>query len=444
MLFSADARGHKRNRSDETALVTLHEPPTEAEIVTVETPVVHVVPSSDFATHKIIPVTPLVVGQVMSKDDRYYTPHKNNPFVEKFEDANTKLIGSMHENWIAWFDLHSPSVPMTPPVVTEDYMRASKQKGLRRCYSLPGSPTLSRKREADKLVYHEAGSVAFYPRARRTLSSQLPLIKRLDSCSITDSCPDDSFDAQSEGSSSNDSALGTELISKELRGSGSHLDAARHLLMSRQISSERSMLNISLDRYRSRVEFLARAADGIHHADSLSPRSRFPMDRVHHLGEEFAGMSYSSSESCMSLDEASIMSPTSSYSSYGDSEDWQYSRAQLEHYEQGLRSRERFQELIRRWEAKQSNQTHQRRLAESNLCEHQQSDSHVERKFQELRKKWESESPTGKPPPAPPSLPKTRGCAQPRAFQPTGLPPTGPPRKFSSSASTKKGSGSKN
>ena len=33
----------------------------------------------------MIPVTPLVVGEVMSKDDAYYTPHKDNPFIAKFK-----------------------------------------------------------------------------------------------------------------------------------------------------------------------------------------------------------------------------------------------------------------------------------------------------------------------------------------------------------------------
>ena len=42
----------------------------------------------------IVPVTPLTIGKVMSKDDAHYAPHRENPFPSRFRNATAKLVSS--------------------------------------------------------------------------------------------------------------------------------------------------------------------------------------------------------------------------------------------------------------------------------------------------------------------------------------------------------------
>ena len=120
--------------------------------------------------------------------------------------------------------------------------------------------------------------------------------------------------------------------------------------------------------------------------------------------------SYSSSDSFMSLDESSMLSPTSSMSSHSetDGELW-FSRSRLEQYEARLRSRERFQELVRRWESKQAQGDVEEGTASSSSSSQSAASSmspsletpivnlrekldqaNPDRQFQELRKHWET------------------------------------------------------
>lgn len=103
----------------------------------------------------------------------------------------------------------------------------------------------------------------------------------------------------------------------------------------------------------------------------------------------------------MSLDEAAVLSPTSSFSSHTEADtDFWHAKTQLERLEYKRRSRERFQELIRRWEAKQSSDGkppggsghRSRSIAEtrqSNLYDRTEYSDFYLRRFEELRRKWE-------------------------------------------------------
>lgn len=354
-------------------------------------------PTVSTATNNVIPVTPLVVGEVMSKDDPFYTPHKDNPFVSRFKDANTKLVGSLRDNWEAWFELPSPNPysPPTTPRTREDsssvYIRPTRIK-LRRCHSLPGSPNLARK-EIDRFQYEMANysprNVVYSRRPYGTVAN----IKKILNTSI--GANDDLYDARSDGSSSTDSAV--ELMVRDLKGA--HITPTGNY---RKCSIETGATVNPFEKYRNQyfTRYLESKIldDAIHKKLFVNPKLSSNTD------EDLGAHSFSSSESCMSLDECSILSPTSSYSSYSEeSERW--SRAQFELYEHRLRSREKFQELVRRWEAKQiqdgkmdkntslsegqrSHHHHKHTLLTHDKSEH--GDAHLERKFQELKHKWEN------------------------------------------------------
>lgn len=80
---------------------------------------------------RVVPVTPLTVGQVMSKDDVYYTPHANvNPFISNFLDSAVKIIDgrqmSVTDDDASGLHHHNPSKLI-----------------LSRSLSLPSSPSMS-------------------------------------------------------------------------------------------------------------------------------------------------------------------------------------------------------------------------------------------------------------------------------------------------------------
>ncbi len=391
--MSSAGRGHKRNKSEETPIAHLHVPVITQEVVTaIHSP----------RPQNIFPVTPLVVGEVMSKDDQFYTPHKNNPFTGRFEDASTKVVSNVRDNWREWFDLPSPSRALTPPATPtsqDDYGHWSKPLKfcVRRCHSLPGSPTMFRK-EIDR--FHLESTSAFATSSRRTFSVTTSIKKLEESLGH-----DDSFDARSDGSSSNDSALGFDTMLRDLKG---------HRLPHRQVVRKLSMQDAGThahcfpDKPKFRADFYQRRLeinphDELHLRKKMSTTERPPSWVLEECSDAI-GRSYSSSES-MSLDESAVLSPTSSYSSYSetDSDLWQ-SRAQYEWYmfEHSLRSRERFQELVRTWESKHQQatgsspgqalrpQTQESRRQELGSYLHDRLvDPHLEKTFKELRKKWE-------------------------------------------------------
>lgn len=389
----SDGRGHKRNKSDETTVIQINLPDLTTHISSVST-------DGSSVADNIIPVTPLVVGEVMSKDDVFYTPHKDNPFTTKFPDATAKLLGSICDNWEAFCDFPTPSNLLTPPATPMTPEESGWGRPLHRRHSrsrsLPGSPTETR-RALDHFQFDASSGHACG--ARRTFSAMTSIRKLEEELQhATDNSLDASFDTLSDGGSSCDSALGWDLMMKDLRTSrcprSSRQNFARH------VSVESSLLNTSLDRYRSRTEQMARYIEARLCTDPFLRRSfGGPLT----WEDDFASKSYSSSESCMSLDEAAVLSPTSSFSSYteADTEFW-HSKTQMEVMEYRRRSRERFQELIRRWETKQSSdgkgpstssEHRSQQLPESrqsNLYERTEySDFYLERRFEELRKKWE-------------------------------------------------------
>ncbi len=310
------------------------------------------------ANSNIIPVTPLVVGKVASQDDAFYTPHRSNPFATKFKDCNKKIMG--HESWASssLLELPSPVSPFTPPCTPitpgeETWLRPLRPR-LKRSQSLPNSPLFGRK-DVDRSVGEP--QVYLYPRARRTFSVAPVLRSRTET--DTDSGDQDSLDARSDGGSSNDSAV-------DLRMRHSDVTAARLTFRFgyRKYSVDHALLNTSWDGRppQSRTELMARCMEArlAGHDWAASPHRRFLHDRHLLIPDDRDDLmctvprSYSSSESFMSLDESAIMSPTSSMSSYSEDAEFFYTRNQMEFYESKLRSRERFQELVRRWESKQA------------------------------------------------------------------------------------------
>ena len=415
MLHIPDGRGHKRNKSDESNMVTIEVIEEPENYATIQcSPVVF---EEVKQKSNIIPVTPLVVGKVASQDDAFYTPSHNNPFATKFKDGNKKIMG--HESWASssLLELPSPVSPFTPPCTPitpgdEHWIRPVRPR-LKRSQSLPNSPLLGR-RDVDKSVTEP--HVYVYPRARRTFSVTPTLRSRTDDA---DSGDQDSLDARSDGGSSNDSAV-------DLRMRDVTAAKLTFRFGYRKYSVDHALLNTSWDGRppQSRTELMARCMEArLAGQDWISPHRRFLHDRHLLIPDDRDDLctvprSYSSSESFVSLDESSMLSPTSSMSSYSEDAELFYSRNQMEFYENKLRSRERFQELVRRWESKQAQSQGQHvqyspeTLREEKIplsFESQKAavllmgirergeppgDPRSEKKFQELRKRWESKEQT--------------------------------------------------
>lgn len=95
----------------------------------------------------IVPVTPLTIGKVMSKDDAHYAPHRENPFPSRFRNATEKLVCS-NENRET---LLSPTVelqtPPPSPITPHDTAGSSvccQSPRTWRSHSLPESARTSR------------------------------------------------------------------------------------------------------------------------------------------------------------------------------------------------------------------------------------------------------------------------------------------------------------
>ena len=99
-------------------------------------------------------ISPLLIGEAMSKDDPFYMPSKSNPFatMTDFCDGHKILGKSFGDVDYAMFDLPSPSSPMTPPCTPivnsmshSSVRRRSCTSTHRKSQSLPSSPVLLRK-----------------------------------------------------------------------------------------------------------------------------------------------------------------------------------------------------------------------------------------------------------------------------------------------------------
>ena len=95
-------------------------------------------------------MTPKVVGEVMSKDDPFYSPVGANPFAA-YETYGGKILGYSRngKDTSFGFELPSPSFPHTPPctpIMTPDgTLVRKKHMKVQQTQSLPSSPVLLRK-----------------------------------------------------------------------------------------------------------------------------------------------------------------------------------------------------------------------------------------------------------------------------------------------------------
>ena len=93
----------------------------------------------------IVPVTPLTIGKVMSKDDAHYAPHRENPFLSRFRNATAKLVCS-NDNPDTMlspsFQPTPPSTPITPQDVAGSSVWCQSPRTWR-SHSLPGSTLTS-------------------------------------------------------------------------------------------------------------------------------------------------------------------------------------------------------------------------------------------------------------------------------------------------------------
>lgn len=279
--------------------------------------------------------TPLGVGQVVSSSDRHYTPYTKNPFHERFRHY-TKLTGCSMENWMYWCNsasrasmsssLDNLATPPGSPVsfldtVDEwDYYAWSMTP--RGSVSLPSSPDIGRRepffdRESAE-VFGEVGTVPS---------------RELLPC---DSCFED-MDAKSDISV--DSALELESL----------LHGRKHLQNNIVDTKSKTSHKQEPDHVApvEQIEHAFRRFGAVRHPPTFVGDQRF-----HEVGRD-------SPESLLSADESSVWSPTSSFSSCGGggevapSADFSLTRLQWEKLEQRKRQREKFLELVRRWEMKQ-------------------------------------------------------------------------------------------
>lgn len=327
--ISLACKEQKRSKPDKVSAVKVRETTTKPSLPATHSPAAIAIEVEN-KNANVIPVTSLVVGQVMSKDDAFYTPHTDNPFATKFKDATTKLVSGLVDFQRLKFDLPSPSHPHTPPATptSPEHLRWTKplDSWFQRCPSLTSSPY------ASKIQTHD---VHWLTKTCRTVSSSsrpgnLPvsLFKELN----YENFEEDSGDALSDTSSAADSALGTEILRSDTRA------AARWFV-------RRKQYNVSLSRFLSRSDLMGRYVE-----------RRRATECVYGTDNELSMTSFSSSESCLSVDDSALLSPTSSYS--GDSDFWRRS-AHWRAYEK-LQSRERVQGLVKMWETIHTRRTNAR------------------------------------------------------------------------------------
>ncbi|XP_062618542.1 dual specificity testis-specific protein kinase 2-like [Saccostrea cucullata] len=101
------------------------------------------------STDDITPMTPQVIGEVMSKDDPFYSPVGANPFTA-YESYGGKILGYSRNGKDSYYsyELPSPSFPHTPPgtpIMTPEGTLRKKHSKVQQTQSLPSSPVLLRK-----------------------------------------------------------------------------------------------------------------------------------------------------------------------------------------------------------------------------------------------------------------------------------------------------------
>jgi len=104
-------------------------------------------PAAVATTHRcIVPVTPLTIGKVMSKDDAHYAPHRENPFPSRFHNAAVKLVSCDDSCDVLLspdLDVHTPPpTPLTPQDIDGSSVWCQSPRAWR-SHSLPGATVMS-------------------------------------------------------------------------------------------------------------------------------------------------------------------------------------------------------------------------------------------------------------------------------------------------------------
>lgn len=323
---------------------------------------------------QVIPVTPIIVGKVMSRADRHYAPQKGNPFPPHFRDSTAKVDGALL-NCPDYLDMHSPRniVPSTPPTPMSPYDSSwcpDIPHRRHRSHSLPGTPLF-----LDESNFgfgtSECASGRDEPRKTNSVESSTQKLEvRLD---------DSDWEEESV-----DSALGLDVPSKD--GATLRSNFNRNTYRSSSLNCPHTELDLVTCIFKGVVMGKAAAAS-----------------RVTSIDDSESGMkSYGSSGSRVSNDEWTVMSPTSSFSSYGGAGDFELELPRTA-VVQRLLSHERFQQLMQCWEEicrggggsgvdEMGTSQAQSRIVLSQKLE--MHDFYLVRKFQELKRKWESQQHT--------------------------------------------------
>jgi len=136
---------HKRTHSDDQTPPRYTTPPPVAPPTAAALPTVAAPGLIVTTTRRILPVTPLTVGRVMSRDDAHYMPHGGeNPFAACFRDAAVKVVDGLPVNDSTVDTTMENSTPaqMQRQIVKQKLSSHGGRR--RRSRSLPGSPTVSR------------------------------------------------------------------------------------------------------------------------------------------------------------------------------------------------------------------------------------------------------------------------------------------------------------
>jgi len=140
-----DVKQHKRTHSDDQTPPKYTTPPPAAQPTAAAPPTAAAAGLIVTATRRILPVTPLTVGRVMSRDDAHYMPHGGeNPFAACFRDAAVKVVDGFPVNDSAVDTTVKNSTPAQMLRQTVKQKLLSHGGRRRRSRSLPGSPTMSR------------------------------------------------------------------------------------------------------------------------------------------------------------------------------------------------------------------------------------------------------------------------------------------------------------
>lgn len=137
-VFLSDVSTYKRSRSEDNILQANGDEYGDAYI--------------DYDEEEDTRVTPILIGEAMSRDDPFYEPSVSNPFADMagFREGCKILGKSFCDTDSVMFELPSPSSPTTPPCTpnqasASSTARKSSMQWRRKSQSLPSSPVLLRK-----------------------------------------------------------------------------------------------------------------------------------------------------------------------------------------------------------------------------------------------------------------------------------------------------------